>query len=528
MSTLKSIWNCMFSPKLIKIYGHGPIEKLYEPQPMEKLGDQVIHSLYIIWKLGVYTSPFWGIIFYSRGYLDLQNLPFFSKIVVGFGAIFVVSFCIRGLSRAQNPVYQTFLATLHRTDGDNRRDYAKYDFDFKLWPVEYDLSKTASPERVSKTSSEAVVANSTFEYLTNIPFRIIASFAIHTFGIRLVYPGSVGILQSILEGSLLSGRSRLVESYRGQRYKLKASDGNDIDSIFIDKRNASQNGETLVVCCEGNAGFYEIGIMITPIEAGYSVLGWNHPGFAGSTGMPYPENEQNAIDAVMQFAINKLGFKVENIMLFGWSIGGYTSSWAAMTYPDVKGIIIDATFDDILPLALNHMPKCWESIVKIAIREHVNLNVYEHLSQYSGPLLLIRRTDDEVICLKDNDLLSNRGNDLLIKILKQRYPCIFEPHLSLLQEYLSVSGVKQAEMLSKYNVDESVCSSLLQTYVSEFSKSYPIKIGPEFSFAESSQMALFLASKHMKDFKSSHCTNLPGEMFTKPWDIIVDSDYVFT
>ncbi|KAF7273411.1 hypothetical protein GWI33_013877 [Rhynchophorus ferrugineus] len=499
MSTLKSIWNCMFSPKLIKIYGHGPIEKLYEPQPMEKLGDQVIHSLYIIWKL-----------------------------VVGFGAIFVVSFCIRGLSRAQNPVYQTFLATLHRTDGDNRRDYAKYDFDFKLWPVEYDLSKTASPERVSKTSSEAVVANSTFEYLTNIPFRIIASFAIHTFGIRLVYPGSVGILQSILEGSLLSGRSRLVESYRGQRYKLKASDGNDIDSIFIDKRNASQNGETLVVCCEGNAGFYEIGIMITPIEAGYSVLGWNHPGFAGSTGMPYPENEQNAIDAVMQFAINKLGFKVENIMLFGWSIGGYTSSWAAMTYPDVKGIIIDATFDDILPLALNHMPKCWESIVKIAIREHVNLNVYEHLSQYSGPLLLIRRTDDEVICLKDNDLLSNRGNDLLIKILKQRYPCIFEPHLSLLQEYLSVSGVKQAEMLSKYNVDESVCSSLLQTYVSEFSKSYPIKIGPEFSFAESSQMALFLASKHMKDFKSSHCTNLPGEMFTKPWDIIVDSDYVFT
>jgi hypothetical protein len=28
--------------------------------------------------------------------------------------------------------------------------------------------------------------------------------------------------------------------------------------------------------------------MSTPLEAGYSVLGWNHPGFYGSTGTPLP------------------------------------------------------------------------------------------------------------------------------------------------------------------------------------------------------------------------------------------------
>ena len=38
-----------------------------------------------------------------------------------------------------------------------------------------------------------------------------------------------------------------------------------------------------MICCEGNAGFYEIGCTVTPLEAGYSVLGWNHPGFAGSS-----------------------------------------------------------------------------------------------------------------------------------------------------------------------------------------------------------------------------------------------------
>lgn len=67
------------------------------------------------------------------------------------------------------------------------------------------------------------------------------------------------------------------------RYKLRARDENDIDAMFVDRRHSTPNGHTLIICCEGNAGFYEVGIMGTPIEAGYSVLGWNHPGFGGST-----------------------------------------------------------------------------------------------------------------------------------------------------------------------------------------------------------------------------------------------------
>lgn len=46
-------------------------------------------------------------------------------------------------------------------------------------------------------------------------------------------------------------------------------------------RNA--NGDILVITCEGNCGFYETGIISTPLNKGYSVLGWNHPGFGSST-----------------------------------------------------------------------------------------------------------------------------------------------------------------------------------------------------------------------------------------------------
>lgn len=55
-------------------------------------------------------------------------------------------------------------------------------------------------------------------------------------------------------------------------------------------------------------------------------------------GLPYPEQEKNAMDAVMQFAINELKFEPEDIIMFGWSIGGYTATWAAVNYP-VKALV---------------------------------------------------------------------------------------------------------------------------------------------------------------------------------------------
>lgn len=72
--------------------------------------------------------------------------------------------------------------------------------------------------------------------------------------------------------------------------------------------------------------------------------------------MPYPEQLTSAGDAVMQYAIS-LGFKVENIILFSWSIGGFAVSWLSNQYPEVKAIVMDACFDNITPLAQQQMPK---------------------------------------------------------------------------------------------------------------------------------------------------------------------------
>lgn len=208
------------------------------------------------------------------------------------------------------------------------------------------------------------------------------------------------------------------------------------------------SGNYLVICAEGNAGFYEIGVIASPLTCGFSVLGWNHPGFGGSTGSPYPQNEINGFDAVINFAVTKLGFDLNNIYVFAWSIGGFPAAWAASQYPELKGLMIDASFDDILPLArARMMPFLCKSaalrqfclqcafpntqglyfaivpIVDPTIRLHFNLNVSAYLNQYTGPVILYRRMQDEIIPLDPSDpIRTNRGNFLLIKLLQSRFP----------------------------------------------------------------------------------------------------------
>jgi pimeloyl-ACP methyl ester carboxylesterase len=65
--------------------------------------------------------------------------------------------------------------------------------------------------------------------------------------------------------------------------------------------------------------------MKTPLELEYSVLGWNMPGFAESSGTPYPKPLLLSMEAVMQFATQKCGFRPEQIVLYAWSIGGFFS-----------------------------------------------------------------------------------------------------------------------------------------------------------------------------------------------------------
>ena len=83
----------------------------------------------------------------------------------------------------------------------------------------------------------------------------IHSFAwlmLHSFGIKLIYPGSIQLLQASIAATLQDGRAQLVIEKGGKRHKVIASDGNTIDLMAFDRR-PNDKGNTLVISCDGNA-----------------------------------------------------------------------------------------------------------------------------------------------------------------------------------------------------------------------------------------------------------------------------------
>ncbi|XP_043846055.1 protein ABHD16B [Dromiciops gliroides] len=468
--------------------------------------------------------------------------------------------CVNCFTKALGHVFKTLIA-------DNYND-------FRSWPVDFRWDEvgtqsngysalndagTAAGVLLMQATPQGSRSGSQTHFLNQIRdlSRQLVSYALaHSLGRWLVYPGSMFITTKALLPMLLEGQALLLDKYKGQRAKLKACDGNEIDTMFMDrrKRPGRQNrGLRLVICCEGNAGFYEMGCLAAPLEAGYSVLGWNHPGFAGSSGDPSPQNDANAMDVVVKYALHRLNFLPECVVIYGWSIGTFTATWATMTYPRLGALVLDAPFDDLMPLALKVLPTFCKGLVEHTVREHFNLNVAEQLCCYAGPVLLIRRTLDEVVntealssensedqAPRSIDLEGNRGNYLLLKLLKYRYPRVMTVEtMAAVKHWLQAANPEQeAAVCQKYCVDGKWCLTVLQNYKTKIIKSrkklrwkdqntspnpngpdFPWSVGEDLSPVQQKRLAIFLAQKYMKNVEATHCCPLGAEDFQLPWTL---------
>ncbi|XP_075042693.1 phosphatidylserine lipase ABHD16A [Mixophyes fleayi] len=516
----------------------GSWESFYQPKALEKHTDSILAWVSVLWTISYYSSPLAVFYLYRKGYMNMTRLVPLGQYGMTLLLLLAGVACLRGLGRWSNPQYIQFISILGRTNIDNspenKKKLSNYNFDFRSWPIDFQWNEMSSKEYETLGPSGGVpllkpeprtrgAGDGLLQRMQKLPCQIISYVVAHSFGRRMLYPGSVYLLQKALMPMLLQGQARLVEENNGKRAKLLACDGNEIDTIFVDRRSSGDDkGSKLVICCEGNAGFYEVGCVSTPLEAGYSVLGWNHPGFAGSTGVPFPQNEANAMDVVIQYALYRLGFKLEDIVVYAWSIGGFTATWASMSYPDLHALVLDASFDDLVPLALKVMPESWRGLVTRTVRKYLNLNNAEQLCRYQGPVLLIRRTNDEIITTTNpEDIASNRGNDLLIILLQHRYPNLMtdESRMAVRMWLSAATPEQEASVLSHYGVEEDWCLSVLHSYKAEHSGHFPWSVGEEMSVEGRQQLALYLAQKHLRSFEATHCTPLPASAFQIPWRI---------
>ncbi|XP_021341768.1 protein ABHD16A-like [Mizuhopecten yessoensis] len=522
MPSLLDLYRCLRGPKLFRRHKNENRQaQIYNPNIMESTGNKFISVMRFCFSFSYWTSPVVLSLMYRRGYFCVDGLVSLGKFGCSISVIYLLAWLLRGLGRSCNTDYITFIqiltmASTIQNQAERNKKLSEFDFEFWAWPTDFSFTNAG---RSREQGSPHQAAGSISDY----PLSVLSYMCANTFGRRMMYPGSTALINTLLENMLIQERGRLVDDCQGRRCKVQTEDKNEIDTMFIDRRGTpGQAGRTLVITCEGNSGFYEIGCTKTPLDAGYSVLGWNHPGFAGSSGSPTPEQDQNAIDAVMQYAIQKLNFTPDNISLFAWSIGGYPASWAAKNYPDIKSVTLDATFDHVEPLAVARMPQFAKGLVSRTIKTYLNLNNLEQICQYPGPVLFIRRTQDEMITTRSlkigetamMSLPSNRGNDLLVGFLKHRYPNIVDDTtMSVLTRWLAEKTERQYMLCVDHGVDENECMREL----GHTNDTFPSDIGAGFSDDLKKKMTLYLATKHLKNFDTTHCTPLPHDRFEEPW-----------
>uniref|UniRef100_A0A5K3FKD0 AB hydrolase-1 domain-containing protein n=2 Tax=Mesocestoides corti TaxID=53468 RepID=A0A5K3FKD0_MESCO len=464
---------------------------------------------------------------------------FYIKSVCVFSVTYLSLLILRGVARLMNPSYKRFVITY--LDAEETLDQTLIDaltlYGFRYpWPAQFD---------VRELEPDLLIEHKT------IPTRHLETSSIHspflwllakTIGIRLVYPGCLGLFNSWALEPRMKALESLRATYNIRRVGLITREGLFVESFYADRRkDESEKGKILVICCEGNVGFAEIGIVSTPLTAGYSVLAWNHPGFGSSSGLPFPEHELNAMEAVVLFATQYLHFELPDIRLFGWSIGGFPATWAGMHFPNIGGLILDATFDTLDELSKNALPFLRESVPVAVVRRYFDLNNLAQITEYPGPILIMRRSHDEIISTNSTEqILSNRGNNLVVGLLKYRFPHLFNDDTeAVLWKYLAMDRSAQESYLAKHAIVDDMIGPILQRefrkelldfactedeemlgLVTEVHRSlpFPSHLGESgISDAMKRSILIYLTSKYFVEVKGTHCTSLDSEAFQEPW-----------
>ena len=112
----------------------------------------------------------------------------------------------------------------------------------------------------------------------------------------------------------------------------------------------------------------------------------------------------------------------------------------------------------------------------------------------------------ELFFLSDGELWSNRGNNLLVSLLKQRYPGLCDPaSLEMVETLLYTQGVlithRDPEMEERVR---SLSQAALET-------------GEGVGEEERGRLLCFLSSQLMTDLPGTHCVPLPPANFSLPW-----------
>ncbi len=166
-------------------------------------------------------------------------------------------------------------------------------------------------------------------------------------------------------------------------FSISDGRGGEIVCRFIGVPRSSY----LIIYSHGNAE--DLGIVEPTLQklarAGFSVIGYDYPGYGHSTGKAGQESVNRAIQAVHQYVTDVLGFQDDQLILYGRSLGsGPTVNLAEAI--DAHGVILEGAFKSAFSVVAGISFLPWDKYPNI-----------RKIDDLDDPLLILHGTEDQVV-----------------------------------------------------------------------------------------------------------------------------------
>ena len=169
--------------------------------------------------------------------------------------------------------------------------------------------------------------------------------------------------------------------------------------IYVDVNNGHLHGwlleneisNKIILFCHGNWGniSYEEKRITILRNLGYSVLAFDYSGYGKSSGVP--SEQQLYDDASSMVALLRQKYRPEQIILYGFSLGGPVAIYAARRY-SIPTVILESPLPSIKILLKIKYP-----MFSLFAPLFPEFDTYSYLDGFKGKSLLIHSIDDEKI-----------------------------------------------------------------------------------------------------------------------------------
>ena len=121
----------------------------------------------------------------------------------------------------------------------------------------------------------------------------------------------------------------------------KDKEGDQIEILSVDSTDSNWSNLPVIVYFHGNIGRRPY--IIQDAAKFGKVISPAYPGYSNSTGESSSDKVYETVDVTMQYLFDS-GYKQQDIIVLGHSLGGSPAMYAAQKYPDLKKVVIVNTF----------------------------------------------------------------------------------------------------------------------------------------------------------------------------------------